>query len=874
MPPTELNRNVEKAAGNERDTDIKIVYGLRPRSRDYGTHAELLQTLYSSAYFTMKNSNPQRVDGTCEWFTSHPQFRRWRDDGVTGLLWVTGDPGCGKSVLSRYLADEVLRNLSSCYFFFKAEVNKQNTAEGALRCVLRQLFEQRPQLLSHQIFQQFEDDGDKLQQPIRRLWRILISAAALNKASPIVCILDGLDECKSGGRQILCKILYDFFRQGHMDARLKVLITSRTLPHSERRWYELGTTFPFIHLDRYTQSDFNSLAGEICLAADHRLAALCGKLKLTGAEAQAVRTEVVKVPKQTHLWVFLVFDYLHRCAAQSPDKLKEVARNLPVTVDEAYEKILSTSSNPAKAKKLLHIIVAASRPLTLSEMAVALAVEESHTSQSELDFEPDEHLRNIFRELCGPLVSVVDNRIYLFHHTVREFLVQEQPVSASSRTTLASQGSEHFQWKSSICPGASNRILGQICAQYLLFTDVADNFQNPPKNAEVLRVRPLDCLSENYPFLGYAWENWPVHLRQGRCEDDASVHRMIQLCSPHTLSTLIWIRRKWCQPTLDTTDLTPLIVASYLGLPAMVIHLLSSTTNDPNARDGMFGRPAVSWAASEGFESVVKPFIDFQRASRRRSFVKRLFGTSSIDLDLKSKPHRPLRERDRPSTPLGWAVRLGHEEIVKRLLGTGRVKVDERMLFDAARVGSPGVVRALLETRQVKIDSRDLFKRTLLSWAAQYGHEGLTKYLLAKGGFEIDARDAAGRTPLTYAARSGEDQVLGILLATGKFDADVNDNLSRTPLSCAAEQGHETCVRLLLATGKTNVNARDERGETPLSHAASQGQQECVRMLLVVGKADVNTEDYMGRTPLDLASMRGFEGCIKMLEQAQLALIE
>ncbi|KAF4467364.1 ankyrin [Fusarium albosuccineum] len=843
-----MESSYEERAEYRKNKDIKAVYGLNLQNGDDGTRAELLQKLYNSTFYHAKNRHPEPVEGTYQWFIDHPNFQNWRDDKTSGLLYVTGEPGSGKSVLSRFLADQVLRSISSCYFFFQAEAKEQNTAEAALRCILRQILEQRPQLLSDDISRQFEEDGDKIRCSVRRLWRILVSAAENNRPGPIICILDGLDECQPEGRQQLLTTMNDSFGQIHTGARLKVLITTRTLGHTKPT-----ARFPVLHLGDGDNLVYEGLTSDIDLVVRHRVTELKKIVNLTEAEVQDLRKRIAQNPKPTHLWVFLVFKYLGMCSNKSPDKFTKQNKHLPTTLNGTYDKILSQSSDPAKARKLLHIIVAATRPLTLTEMAVAVAIEDSHSSQSELEIELEDHFRNTLEELCGPLVCVIDNKVHLFHHTVREFL--------DSSAQMNSTYNDLYK--------RSDTLLGRICAQYLFFTDVVDYFQNPYANIERLRIKPLDCLSENYPFLSYAWENWAVHLRQVDDEDDASIPHMLQLCSPNRLSTLVWLRRKWCERELKPEDLTPLIIASYLGLPVVTQSLLKSTTIDPNTRDGIFGRSALSWAAAGGFDAVVKAFIDTQKAAKRRSFVERLFSTGGIDLDSKSKPRQRGIDSGRPRTALAWAVRLGHERVVKQLLATNRVKVDDKMLWDATRGGHEGVVKMLLETDQIKIDAKDFFKRTALTWAVQCGHEGLTRYLIATGEFCIDTRDSAGRTALTYAARSGEDQLVEQLLATGKVDVDAKDNISRTPLSYAAEMGHDLCVGLLLAAGNPDVNARGERGETPLFHAVSQGRVRVVRLLLATGKVDMDTEDYMGRTPIDMGLIRGHEECVDLLEEAK-----
>lgn len=81
--------------------------GGRQTQRNYEDQKErdLLQDL-ASDYEGYKDFNPQRVEGTCEWFFNDDRYLKWRDSSISSLLWVSAGPGCGKSVLSRALIDE------------------------------------------------------------------------------------------------------------------------------------------------------------------------------------------------------------------------------------------------------------------------------------------------------------------------------------------------------------------------------------------------------------------------------------------------------------------------------------------------------------------------------------------------------------------------------------------------------------------------------------------------------------------------------------------------------------------------------------------------------------------------------------------------
>jgi Cdc6-like AAA superfamily ATPase len=126
---------------------------------------------------------------------------------------VSADPGCGKSVLTKYLADKVLPSTTSrrtCYFFFKEDFEDQRSSATALCSKLHQLFDQDPALFSTQILEKFEDKGDILLISFGDLWDILISAITGHKRREVVCILDALDECETSGRNQLIDTISKF----------------------------------------------------------------------------------------------------------------------------------------------------------------------------------------------------------------------------------------------------------------------------------------------------------------------------------------------------------------------------------------------------------------------------------------------------------------------------------------------------------------------------------------------------------------------------------------------------------------------------------------------------------------------------------------
>ncbi|KAI1330559.1 hypothetical protein F5Y16DRAFT_424979 [Xylariaceae sp. FL0255] len=324
-------------------------------------------------YEDRKNRNPERAEGTCEWFTCHPRFHDWQNNTSSSLLWVSADPGCGKSVLSRYLVDNVLppsKSRATCYFFFKDDFDDQRSLEGALRCLLHQLFKQRSHLLFDNILQEFATEGEMTFASFYKLWKILLSAAG--EGDQIVCILDGLAECVNP--QLLIKTLARFYKSNeHEKFKLKFIVTSQPYHQIRRGFYDLIKSQPTIHLAGESQKEVNDIADEITLYVIHRINGLSRTLGLSDKWRDILIDEFARFRSQTYLWAHLVLFFIEDAPLPiTQSELRSNIRNLPLTVEAAYNKILSKSHNPDKTQMILQVITAASRPMSLSEIAVVL----------------------------------------------------------------------------------------------------------------------------------------------------------------------------------------------------------------------------------------------------------------------------------------------------------------------------------------------------------------------------------------------------------------------------------------------------------------------------------------------------------------------
>jgi hypothetical protein len=248
---TDLRRIMEeqfvKLDQSLRDSQSKLYY-------------ETLRVLKTSDYVFNKDKNPPRVPGTCLWFSLHRKFERWLDT-ESGLLWVSADPGCGKSVLARFLVDEEFapRMSSSqklCYFFFKDDEEVHRSATHALHAILHQLLLQDSNLLKY-----FSHHGD-LSMSLDGLWDAFASCA---KDTKIICVLDALDECEEKSREQLLKKVSNYFETGLRRAQnLKIILTSRPWSSiGDRLFYQSGLDKETIHLMGENDEEERQISAEI-----------------------------------------------------------------------------------------------------------------------------------------------------------------------------------------------------------------------------------------------------------------------------------------------------------------------------------------------------------------------------------------------------------------------------------------------------------------------------------------------------------------------------------------------------------------------------------------------------------------------------------
>jgi ankyrin repeat protein len=774
------------------------------------------QHFRTSEYERHKNRNPNRVKGTCQWVLNHPQYKSWSTSTCDNLLWISADPGCGKSVLSKSLIDNELKSHSSCstcYFFFK-DNKEQSSLSTALCALLHQLFSYRPHLLHHAIAQ-WDLNGERLQKQTGQLWPIFLSAATDPAAGNVVCIFDALDECSYEGQKDLIDFLVGFYNSAttasSRSSTLKFLVTSRPYHDIELPFHRIVGGLPTIRLAGEEENE--KIRDEIDLVTNAWVTQLSSDLKLQPTLQELLRTRLQQIKNRTYLWLYLVFEEIRKSLKRTERKFNSILDNIPESLDEAYENILNKSTDKAESRTLLSIIVTATRPLTLYEMDVAFALtgQDNITSYRQLDLDGD-RLKTRIRNLCGLFVYVADSRVQLLHQTAKEFLVKKD-VGPSGVANL---------WSRSLPEQDCEAIMAKVCARYLLFIEFEEPLPRKKRKRKWVDYRNNewsdddDCNDDDedddddettdednrdscpaYDFMDYSAEHWPEHFRKADMRySDATFKSSLILYDLKSPRHHTWfpVYRKSHYHVLATW--TGLHFSAYCGHREVVRYLLENEKFKVDERDYV-GRTALLLAAQRGHDKVVQLLVKEGadvHATRCDGF-----------------------------TALYVAAAEGHEAIVRFLVDKGAdVNANAGVCgtaLEAAFTERHEAIACFLVDKGADININANGLGSALSNAARWGCKALVQLLIDNGADDYNGA-------LRSAASNGKMEIAQLMIQKGADDYF-------NPLWTAAYEGKIEVVLFLIENGADDY-------DSALRSAACGGKMEMVLFLIEKGADDYN----------------------------------
>ncbi|RMZ74098.1 hypothetical protein GMOD_00004939 [Pyrenophora seminiperda CCB06] len=573
-----------------------------------------------------------RVAGTCEWITHNASYRAWLNsdgegDDSTRLLWISGGPGKGKTMMSVFLTEELERhtarmdNTELAFFFCSAEDEKRSTAVAVLRGLVHQIIAKRPQLVKHAL--PYFETPERAQQTLaslETLWIIFAKLTSDTELGTIFCVLDGLDECEESTLRVLLPRIVSLLS---IDASpsttrtYKLAIISRDIPGMQ------GCTR--IKLD---PDNDEKVVGDIELFVSARVAELSRIEGFNDDFRAAVQSALLQRAGGTFLWVgFAMYELSQKqTCSEIWAALEELPSGLPAIYSRMLLRIPARQREVSRA--ILQWVTMAVRPLQLRELAAAIGV------QATSPWMTVEQVARDAVTLCGPLLKVQkqEQEVSLVHQSARDYLLRKE---RDNDVVL-----EGFR----LDPRDAHLKLAQTCIECIATSPLQykamdlDNKPDPRRS----------------PLLRYATLHWPEHARscstlaaklfdpsglflqaesslRGHWLDiynkmtgrDVSPLLLHMAC---TLEIIPWIeavlpeavlpeagrsRRTRYDKPVDIRDdfgKTALHLAALRGNEA-VVRLLVEKGADVKAKDKN-GMTALHGAASEGNEAMVRLLVD------------------------------------------------------------------------------------------------------------------------------------------------------------------------------------------------------------------------------------------------------------------------
>ncbi|KAI5921326.1 hypothetical protein F4810DRAFT_344137 [Camillea tinctor] len=365
-----------------------------------------------------------RQPGSCSWFTEKPHFDAWRhaDAASPAILWLTGHPAAGKSVLCSHIIDHLTsQNLPCSYFFFKHKKSGRSTLVDFFRGIAYQMACQDKTVLQRIL--QFDNEGDMWDRNDEKsIWRKLFLQGLfkLDTISNHIWIIDGFDECSN---------FSNWFKLfPHLPDRLRIFITSRSLEEIERGITSLG---PRVRKYSLAISD----------TVDDIRSYIMSKLEeLSLGDNDNICERILTKSQGSFLWVRLVLEEFEN--AFTDKDIENILNEVPDDLHNLYLRMLESIENNERrtkiAKSILTWVTLARRPLTVDELCCAVKLDIQETPHN---------MEKTIITVCGQLV-VIDqaNRVHMIHETAREFLLSDK-----LQSSLAVKRGDHHGHLALIC---------------------------------------------------------------------------------------------------------------------------------------------------------------------------------------------------------------------------------------------------------------------------------------------------------------------------------------------------------------------------------------------------------------------------------------
>jgi hypothetical protein len=466
------------------------------------------------------------------WILDDTSFQRWRTQDEARLLWIKGDPGKGKTMMTMGVIDELsqprlpheavpeapmLSDDSTplvSFFFCQNTVPALNNAVSVLQGLIYMLVVQRNGLLryvqeKHRLAGRQLFDGHNA---VYSLYSILLDMLNDSSLPPTYLLIDGLDECTSGLSELLHVITRASLGQR---SGVKWLVTSRNIPEIERYLQPdaLGVKVSL-------EAEASHVSRAVAAFVEYKVQRLATVQKYDRGLQAEVQQQLRDKAEGTFLWVSLVCKDLEGVPLY---RTRAVLQALPPGLNPLYERMMARIANQdvetaGYCRDILRSITLAFRPLQLEELAVAAGLPKE--SFSDVQAVTDLVSR------CGSFLTVREGVVSFIHLSAKDFFTLGNGRQVLNGTLAEEQG----QMIERLLDAMDSTLRRDMCS-----------LQKPGVRIQeaISRVRN-SCLWQ----MAYACEYWVEHVQAGghACSDmladGGKVHSFFQKHLLHWLEAM------------------------------------------------------------------------------------------------------------------------------------------------------------------------------------------------------------------------------------------------------------------------------------------------------------------------------------------------
>lgn len=367
-------------------------------------------------------------------------------DTPSGLFWVTGKPGSGKSTLMKYIVHNISqhprtkpllerwrakRKLHFAHHYFWCAGNPlQKTQDGFMRSLLAQLFQQCPDLLPRLLPPDLKDldmEGKMITWSTARLVEALSKLGQQDDLDMCFCLfIDGLDEYDGEHGDII-----RFLNLISESPNVKLCVSSRpwnVFTHAYGRKRQLA-------VQELTQSDLKRYISDTLQNSD----LFVGFQELDPQGCRTLLDEISNKAQGVFLWVYLVGRSLLRGLqnGDSMDILLARVRGMPDSLDGFFRRMFDRVESVYKvhAARILLAALHADYILPLSTpeyvaeeirdpgYAIAMSIANSEIT---VTTQKIRQARTTIDARCADLLEASCHGISCLHRTVKDFLRQDE----------------------------------------------------------------------------------------------------------------------------------------------------------------------------------------------------------------------------------------------------------------------------------------------------------------------------------------------------------------------------------------------------------------------------------------------------------------